>query len=156
MAQLPAKQDQYVKYAEKDSKGRNIADEVDEVRGSIPEVKPIYCHPITLSNNTAGSVHRLTCLIFNNSVTPFTLETLKNFLDALMTATNGDGAIMLSGGYKTNTETIIASYLKKFEGSYYLVGVNTSGEAAAVASSNFNDVFPGDSENFFDGVNKIN
>lgn len=31
MAQLPAKQDQYVKYAEKDSKGRNIADEVDNI-----------------------------------------------------------------------------------------------------------------------------
>lgn len=31
MAQLPAKQDQYVKYAEKDSKGRNIADEVDKL-----------------------------------------------------------------------------------------------------------------------------
>ena len=121
--------------------------------GTIDNAKPIYCHPITIVDNTASKDRRLTCLIFNNDPTSFDKAKFKDFLDSLGSV---DGKIMLSGGFKSGTTIAIASYLRYNGTLYYLVGTDVSnGEAFSVFNADFDEIFPSTCT-FEDGVNKIN
>lgn len=121
---------------------------------SVENSKPIYCHPISMVDTVVRK--RLTCLIFNNSETPFTLDTFKVFLDNLDTATSGNGRVMVSGAIYDDGETLIASYLLHKNNDYTISGLKASdGTAWNFSRADFNTLFPATTE-FYDGVNKIN
>lgn len=129
--------------------------------GTLENAKPIYCHPITLlrsGSSTLGNL-RLTCLIFNNNSTPFTLASFKKWLDDLTDAIS-NARIMVSGGLQQNTESkyiISASYLLEYkeEGNriYDFGGIKELGAFEEIYGS-WDDIFL-DAE-LIDDVNKIN
>ena len=128
------------------------------VTGSIngeehPSVKPIYCHPIAIFDVTNADTTKrfmLTCLIFNNSNTPFTKETFEQFVQDIQPSGGGYGRIMISGGYnklilssltwKTATQKLL------IEGWDYSTNDYDNKEIDLSSSS----------ITFNDGVNKIN
>ena len=134
------------------------------VTGSIngeenPSVKPIYCHPISLTRSGANGHMRLTCLIFNNSATPFTLTTFKDFIDGLVDAI-GNCRIMVSGGLQdleNNKYIISASYIAGYtqddEIEYNVAGIKDAGAYEEIYGT-WEDVFH--DVNLVDAVNKIN
>ena len=121
-------------------------------------VKKIYCHPIQLNNKADSSAKfRLTCLIFNNSNTPFTLATFKDFIDTLKTATSGTGALMLSGAYYDGTKTVIVSrILKNLTDTYSIGGLDTNGNSNSVYNNDFDELLGETFTEIYDGVNPIN
>lgn len=123
---------------------------VKEARDSA--VKPIYCHPITIN----GTNLKLTCLILNNSATPFTASSFVDWIDVLYTQINATVRIMISGGYKDNNVVYIASYMGYSESSqqYYLSGIATDGTAYTTNydRADFLNLF----SSLDDGVNRIN
>ena len=127
--------------------------------GEIDNAKPIYCHPILV--RYAVEKLMLTCLIFNNDSTPFTLDTFKAWLDDVAdNVPDGVARVMVSGSYTygLTEKTAIASYLYKIKASseYGIGGIIADGSGEAfVQSTNFNSVIKAES-NFYDGVNKIN
>ena len=50
MAELPAKQAQYVAYAEKDSKARNIAAKIDELESKAVDPESVYWTIVDLTS----------------------------------------------------------------------------------------------------------
>ena len=66
--------------------------------GTLDNAKPIYCHPIywTVTDNSEDI--QLTCLIFNNSETPFTVETFIDYVLYLYSLVESRVSIMASGG----------------------------------------------------------
>ena len=129
--------------------------------GDIENAKPIYCHPITIRNGDIGMT--LTCLIFNNDDTPFTLATFKDWIDTVFEELPSDVTlrIMSSGYYKSTdgTKIGIASYIYKYHGTpnlYGIFGGNVADASAVdVNNSTFDTVFPSGTL-LYDGVNKIN
>ena len=142
----------------------NVATEVIK-SGEVDNAKPIYCHPVHLYCSDDGRVFRLTCLIFNNDATPFTLATFKTWFDNLVSSTSNRARLMASGGtnkIKTVVEEtastkllIVSSIDKTAAGTYIIAGVDTDGLSNSFADQNFNVVFPASTE-LIDGVNKIN
>ena len=134
---------------------RSMADESAKIRieaGLTENAKPIYCHPISISKS---NVCYITCLIFNNSTTAFTLTTFKKYIDDLKEKVEVV-RIMASGFYKTETEVIIMSLIGKYENVYMISGGNAStGASTGKDSADFTAVIPSDAT-FNDGVNKIN
>ena len=127
--------------------------------GTLDNAKPIYCHPISILDTNGAEPKRLTCLIFNNDNTPFTLTSLKKFIDDLAVATTNKGRIMVSGGVKVSaTNVCIASYITKGGDSvYYITGINAiDGSTSILGDADFNVVFPSGTTTLDDGVNKIN
>ena len=124
---------------------------------SNPSVKPIYCHPIHIVDTEGEVIKRLTCLIFNNNSTPFTLTSFKDFLDELNTATSGNGRLMCSGAFKDGTNICIVSYILKGQtGLYSISGLNTVGSTFGIADLSFDVIFPSATTTLYDGINKIN
>lgn len=126
--------------------------EVSEEVYDVANAKPIYCHPISLlgsSNNV-----RFTCLIFNNSETPFTIDSFVSYIEALYAIVGDTIRIMISGGYVDNGNTIIATYLGLSSSSFVIVGLDTSGIAQTknYSKEDFIALF----DALYDGVNKIN
>lgn len=106
MAELPAKQAQYVQYAEKDSKGRNIAGSIDEINNYLyePDEKLDATLNLYLNFGDEDEVHEysmaMTGILINkdsfvqyintNFGTTFeTMEDVKNGWDTLATAVVG-------------------------------------------------------------------
>ena len=120
-----------------------------------PSVKPIYCHPIVITYSSPQI--RVTCLIFNNDPTPFTLSTFKDWIDDLYTKIGDTIRIMMSGAYylSGDNHVLIASYFFKGVTNYGISGLIETGASESVSNINFNSVFPADCS-FTDGVNKIN
>ena len=124
--------------------------------GEVENAKPIYCHAISiLSNAEAPFTSRLTCLIFNNDSTPFTLATLKTWIDDLVAA-GVQVRLLVSGGYSNDDASVVASYVTKSGSSYYIVGISRTDGYPAAVNGNWADIFPSASISFNDGVNKIN
>ena len=119
-----------------------------------PSVKPIYCHPITIFDvSNAVSTKRLmfTCLIFNNSATPLTKSTFKDFVQAIQPAGGGYGRLMISGG----SESIALSDMTwKASTDEHLFAEGWDLVNKTYASFDF-DITP-ESVQMYDGVNKIN
>ena len=121
--------------------------------------KPIYCHPIAITDTTGSIKKRLTGLIFNNSPTPMTRTAFRAWLDNLKVETTGLGKLLLSGGvYDSGDEKlIIASYVYKSSSNiYYIAGIDGSGNITSVSNADFDSLFPSGTTTFEDGVNKIN
>ena len=140
---------------------KNIAD--DRVQalvegGALDNAKPIYCHPLDIrANNTLNTIV-MTCLIFNNDPTPFTLSSFKEFLDNLYSQV-GNVRIMASGGIhdKTANKTIINSFFYRATVSYGFLGINIADGSQYDYEKNldaWNYMFA--DATITDGVNKIN
>lgn len=158
MAQLPAKQDQYVKYAEKDSKGRNIAKQIDNTPsivkdmvegGTLDNAKPVYWHGLEMyqaSNKGVVYAH-----ILNNDNTPITLSSLI----ALMNSTkpqsfylDAHGVVDIEG---VQYEVIqVYRYLNSNDIKFILKTANGYISSSAI---NLTEFFNGMNDN---GINKIN
>ena len=122
--------------------------------GTLVNAKPIYCHPIYIERDTAGSELRITMLIFNNSATAFTKETFKTFLDDLYTA-NSNARLMASGAVHASGDVIVVSFIRKYGDIYYITGVRVSdGVASSINSTNYDTLMT--NVTLYDGVNKIN
>ena len=122
--------------------------------GELDNAKPIYCHPITLLDNDQKV--RITCLIFNNSSTAFTIDTFLDWIDALYTQVGAQIRIMASGAYTASSNFLIASYLGKVNATtYYLLGVRASDGTSSQLNLT-KDEFKDYIKNLYDGVNKIN
>ena len=107
---------------------------------SNPSVKPIYCHPITISGGGIDET-RLTMLVFNNSATPFTAESLFDLINSLQMA-----RFLVSGFFNGNN---IASYIwASIQDVISIVYYN--------GSSNFTKEQFTSTFTIYDGVNKIN
>ena len=131
------------------------------VTGSIngeenPSVKPIYCHPIHITNAQEAFKYniRVSCLIFNNDDTPFTKSSLKQ----LLLTTNNIRLVITGGCYVKATEkTVIASYIYENNDTLYLMGIDTAGNIVqTIENINFGDVLDDTNTNFADSPNKIN
>ena len=126
--------------------------------GQLDNAKPIYCHPITITH-TEDAVQEatLTCLIFNNSPTPFTKNTFADWIDALYEQVGATIRILISGGYVSNSKLSIGAYMgKSASNPYFITGnfIDGSGESLLRFASK-ND-FTTYISSFNDGVNKIN
>ena len=127
--------------------------------GTLDNAKPIYCHPITIADNTVGASQsgKLGCLIFNNDPTPFTPATFIDFLDALYTQIGGVVRIITTGGFTDNSNNVaVAAYMGKVgANSYYLSGIKTTGDGEVYMTFSKEDL-TSYIKYFYDGVNKIN
>lgn len=135
----------------------DVEDLYDGYSDENASTKKIYCHPLRIISNSGPNI-RLTCLIFNNSPSVFTLQSFKAFIDNLSVETSGLGAIMMSGAYQKLDYAIIVSYFFRpsTDNKYYIVGLNPNGESDNVSSLDFNDIFNSQNISFVDGVNAIN
>ena len=126
--------------------------------GTLENAKPIYCHPITIQCNGETIKCRLTCLIFNNDSTPFTLDSFKAYVDALYASVSDTIRIMMSGAYNVvGTKIIIASHFSRGapDSSYSINGLKETSGSLDNYNNVFNVVFP-EGTTLTDGVNKIN
>ena len=125
--------------------------------GQTDNAKPIECHPITIRYDAGKLI--LTALIFNNSKTPFTLSSFKQWLDNITEAMeSGASRIMVSGAFENNEKLVVASYLYKIKasGNYGILGQASDNSGVSYAqSTTWEDIFP-EGTQFYDGVNKIN
>lgn len=128
------------------------------VTGSIngeenPSVKPIYCHPIycKLNREYDNLIIVFTCLIFNNSATPFTPQTFFDWAKDLF-SDYPNASIMASGFAGTNP----LSRIKDGDSEYYLnVELADSNSALQTLNLSVSDMSL-EASVFVDGVNKIN
>ena len=120
---------------------------------SIENAKPIYCHPITCFNQNSPAYFMFTCLIFNNNPEPFTVETLKSFIDSLP-----DNASIMASGYckTTDKEVTSISYIGRAGTSYIFDGGKYNETAYERVMFAWNDIIGRDTTRIADGVNKIN
>ena len=135
--------------------GQWVYNSEDKSGNLIEDVKPIYCHPIRIFNQTGEGSPRymLTCLIFNNDPNPMTITTFKKFIDDLPT----NAAVMCSGYYKDSSVEITSlSYISKTSGTYLFDGGKYNQTNYSRKQFEWNSVFGFDTVNFIDGVNKIN
>lgn len=119
----------------------------------INNVKPIYCHPISITNENVKL--RLGMLIFTNNSTPFTLSTLKDYIDELYAGVGDTIRIITTGAYTKDDDVCIASYMGKSSSGYYLSGLKVSDGSSGSMTMSWNLLFP-EFTNLNDGVNKIN
>lgn len=125
--------------------------------GTLDNAKPIYCHPITISNTVDTSTLTLkgTMLIFNNAETAFTKNTFIYWLDNLFNEVGSVLRLMISGGIHVDGELSTLSYIGKTTATdYYIIGVKSSG--GEFYKSYTTEEFVSLIAEFFDGVNKIN
>jgi hypothetical protein len=121
--------------------------------------KKIYCHPIKIFNTSSDNPrkYRLTCLIFNNSLTPFTRQTFKTYLDNLFTQVGNNVTIMVCGGYNDGTNLIVsASYLIVSSGVYTIVGMDKDTIPQSTGPQTWDALLPESQTTLEDGVNQIN
>lgn len=137
----------------------NVAEETatDLIEGgTVDNAKPIYCHPVTIQLGNAKVNGRIAMLIFNNTPTAFTKESLKTYFDNLSSAMGVTIRFLSAGGIydKVNSNFIVTSYLFKLtDSSYGFTGIKTDGTGTDVYGT-FDELFEYAVIN--DGVNKIN
>ena len=125
--------------------------------GQVDNAKPIYCHPLTITNNDRNA--RLTCLIFNNDPTPFTLSSFVDYIDALFEQVGATVRIMTSGCYalgETFDTIVVASYFAKRTGQYFFSGQKADGTGYGEMVFGSKEYLVAYFSEFSDGVNKIN
>ena len=127
------------------------------VTGSIngesnPSVKPVYCHPVYITSEVTeggGRESRLMFLIFNNSSTPFTMQTFIAYIKGLM----DNGAYIAVDGYiKAGESRILTAYaVFKSVNEYRIYGNDFT--ASPRGNILLEEIAHG---TINDGVNKIN
>ena len=137
----------------------DVATKDDIEGGTLENAKPIYCHPIYLdfnpqSGDYVGRRYLITCLIFNNDATPFTLATFLSFVNDL--CINYNAKIMCSGGVYDTENTILVSCMR-----YVPVGAEQVCICGLKAGTKQEELvglssISAEHTSFEDGVNKIN
>ena len=107
------------------------------VTGSIngeenPSVKPIYCHPLGLY---VSGTFRATCLIFDNSSTPFTWDTFKAWIKERGSADQLI-KVMASGCLIDSGDTFVNSYIASDGTDIYLIASNKDNLSAVKTITN--------------------
>jgi hypothetical protein len=122
---------------------------------SIENAKPIYFHPISIQS--ANDKYRLSCVILNNSPTPFTMDTFKAFVDSLYAGVGNDARVIVSGGYYDSERGLyLCSVLFTNGTGYGLAGIDSNGDITPLFSYvTWAAIFKG-TPSIYDGVNKIN
>ena len=120
-----------------------------------PSVKPLYYHPIYALDLDENM--NLTCVIINNSATPFTATTFKAFIED----NNGFSLCPISGMIKIGDSMIIdVIRLANYSSTIYAYGRNTYNNSVVNAeniTSKWNNFLAeGHTVSFEDAVNKIN
>ena len=124
--------------------------------GANQSAKKIYCHPISIYNYDANDLEcTLSLLIFNNSETPFTKDSLVEYIK------NIPSARFLCNGiiYDTDTsKSTITSYIYYTTNTIYVIGIDNDGGIHNTASNiiNFETLLNNASTTLYDGVNAIN
>ena len=123
--------------------------------GLVENAKPIYCHPITLTNSLSTSLTgRFNALVFNNDDTPLTKESLITLLKS-----SASFRLILTGGCNDiiNSKIVIASHAY-FNGSMiFVMGIDIAGNIVGVSENiNFEDFINDTNTGLADNVNKIN
>ena len=115
--------------------------------GLVDNAKPIYYHPIYITDNTSEVNKRLSFVIIDNQDTPYTFDTFKAKIKALM----DEGAFIQVNGYFMASSVCYDAYMcQKSGGVYALYGNDYQGTREGIA---IDDVI---ASTFDDGVNKIN
>ena len=122
-----------------------------------PDSTHLYCHPCTIlteitSGEYAGRKYYLTCLIFNNSATAFTLGTFQSYINDL--CSNYNAKIMTSGAlYEPISQKTTIATAMIWNGEQVVIQGLESG------SNNINSfglmTLNTDNTTFTDGVNQI-
>ena len=123
---------------------------------SDPSVKPIYCHPITVTGyKDATHSFQICQLIFNNSASAFTYADWINFIKSIPWAYFMSTGTTISGTHQMTNSYM--SYLDDLE-KLYISGVDVSdGSHQNIDFEEFMESFTlGTDAYFTDGVNKIN
>lgn len=142
----------------------NVFDPIAQIEaGGVTNAKPIYCHPIWIAwdNETHTEFGNISCLIFNNTSTPFTLSTFKTYIDNLRRTSGEDVRIVASGGFVTASgqysdgKITIANTLYEISQNYLqLQGVSV--DSARTNIITLWATIADNVTNFTDGVNKLN
>ena len=117
--------------------------------------KPIYCHPVQIGVKDSEREFVIGMLIFNNDATPFTFETLNQWINSLFTQVGKNVRIIITGYIVVNNVVYPTCYLY-FSGTQY--GIVTSPSVISNISITLTKTLwealtP---QQFIDGVNKIN
>ena len=119
---------------------------VRDENNNLGSVKKIYCHPISLSRTDASlNNYFLTLLIFNNSPTPFTLETLIAYIRSLPNAT-----FVCNGNYR-DAQAFALQNDPDNDNALILYKYDSATVVTTEAGRNFADC-----TTFKDGINAIN
>ena len=122
-----------------------------------PSVKPLYYHGIEMYNSQGSVAFVINFAIINNSVTPLTWETLKDWLENI----GADILINSNGFYNVDSAGIVNLISLSYQhatGKLYVGGNNTS--CAYINEENLLDdwdsIFGADVCQFNDKINKLN
>ena len=118
-----------------------------------PSVAPLYYHPIYIADYNEHV--QITCLVLNNSATPFTWATFKAFIES------GTFSLQpISGGAVLGTAKVALSRILHSAGKVFMYGLDvvTGDLFGADCTTKWDALFTGDLSNtqFEDSVNKIN
>lgn len=137
--------------------GNWVYNSEDKTENLLENVKPIYCHPITILGAGTTSKTRVTCLIFNNLSEVFTKQSFADWVEEIGSFTD-NFRIMLSGAFKNSTNDMcVASYLVYIKDTekFTIIGYNMDDKVDETYAFTKED-FISYIDQFFDGVNKIN
>ena len=116
--------------------------------GQLENAKPIYYHPIYITDNTSGANARITLAILNNSEEKLnTFTKLSNELQRLM---NLGATIQCNGYFDKSSATYNASVMEKAADNYLLYGYDYQGNRTTINITSLSN------STVSDGVNKIN
>ena len=123
--------------------------------GEVENAKPIYCHLITLYSDVENWKIIASLLVFDNSATEYTKESLVSFLKTSL------GRFLISGSYfiKSGDHNVICSYVRSnVDGSkLYLMGIDETGKLYNDVSNQIDFELIVNNVNYFtDSINKIN
>ena len=117
------------------------------ITGSTTSTKKIYCHPITI---VKSGYHRLIMLIFNNSSTQFTAESLVTYIK------EAAGRFFISGAIKLSDTYLSPAFVLKSGDNLYVIGIDSAGNNITSTSNqiDFETLLVGSTVE--DNVNAIN
>lgn len=122
-----------------------------------PSVKPLYYHGIEMYNSQGSVAFVITFAIINNSATPLTWETLKDWIESV-----GTDVLINSNGFynveSTGIVNLISLSYQSATGKLYIGGNNTSCEYinSEKLLDDWDSVFDSSVCTFNDKVNKLN
>lgn len=120
-----------------------------------PEQSHLYFHPIVIVKSSGETQYAITMTIINNVSTPYTLDTIEDFLDELYTLVGNKARLLLGGGYG-----VIGSCAGLGKSSnvgtndYFIDGMKVDGTYHFIQGNSLADLL-GTPTALVDGVNQI-
>lgn len=129
--------------------------------GTLDNAKPIYCHPITISNTADATYNfRLTLLIFNNSSVEYNKTTFESFISNIPQARFlSSGSVIKKGAGGFYMASAFVYFNPSAEPAHlWIIGIDNNGDdhTSGVDPIDLSILLVLDSTSFYDGVNKIN